>query len=110
MRCLCNFKPSHLPRVPEKFWMAVLGRTARLNGGTGVYDGIMAKRTGWSWVIVAAFATVISGNAQSLSNQSLTGKYYFRHVSLGTDGVNPGSLTDPRTLSGSMSFDGSGNY
>ena len=42
--------------------------------------------------------------------KALSGKYYFRHLSLGTDGVNPGSLTDPRTLTGSITFDGSGHY
>ena len=48
--------------------------------------------------------------AQTLSNKDLKGNFYFRHVSLGTDGVNPGNLTDARSLFGSITFDGSGNY
>jgi uncharacterized protein (TIGR03437 family) len=48
--------------------------------------------------------------AQTLSNKDLRGNFYFRHVSLGTDGVNPGNLTDARSLFGSISFDGSGGY
>jgi hypothetical protein len=110
LRCLCNSKPSHLPRVPEKFSSAVQGVAARLNRRTGVYDGIMAKLTGWSGVIFAGLLSSLSSDAQSLNNQILTGKYYFRHISLGTDGVNPGTLTDPRTLMGTLTFDGSGHY
>ena len=48
--------------------------------------------------------------AQTLSNKDLKGSFYFRHLSLGTDGVNPGNLTDARSLFGSITFDGSGNY
>ncbi len=48
--------------------------------------------------------------AQTLSNKDLKGNYYFRHVSLGTDGVSPGNLTDARSLFGSITFDGSGGY
>jgi uncharacterized protein (TIGR03437 family) len=48
--------------------------------------------------------------AQTLNNQSLKGSFYFRHVSLGTDGVNPGNLTDARSLFGSITFDGTGGY
>jgi len=47
-------------------------------------------------------------SAQTLNNQSLTGKYFFRHVSLGLDGS--GNLKDPRSLLGAMTFDGNGNY
>lgn len=47
-------------------------------------------------------------SAQTLSNQTLNGKYFFRHVSLGMDVA--GSLTDPRSLIGTMTFDGKGNY
>ena len=61
-------------------------------------------------MILAGLLSVLSSPAQTLSNQSLTGKYYFRHLSLGTDGVNPGSLPDPRTLMGAITFDGSGHY
>ncbi|MGD0776332.1 MAG: IPT/TIG domain-containing protein [Candidatus Solibacter sp.] len=70
----------------------------------------MPKLEGWNRVILAGLLSVLSCPAQTLSNQSLSGKYYFRHLSLGTDGVNPGNLTDPRTLMGTMTFDGSGHY
>ena len=70
----------------------------------------MTKLAGWSWVILAGLLTALSGPAQTLSNQSLSGKYYFRHLSLGTDGVNPGNLPDPRTLMGTITFDGTGHY
>ena len=70
----------------------------------------MPKFAGWSWVILAGLLGVLSSPAQTLSNQSLSGKYYFRHISLGTDGVKPGSLPDPRTLMGTITFDGSGHY
>jgi uncharacterized protein (TIGR03437 family) len=76
---------------------------------TGVYDGSMRKRTGWIWV---ALLVVWEGSlfAQTLGNQTLTGKYYFRHVSLGTNGVSATSLTDGRSLIGTITFDGSGKY
>jgi len=47
-------------------------------------------------------------SAQVLGNQSLTGKYFFRYVSLGLDGS--GNLTDPRSLLGAITFSGSGTY
>jgi uncharacterized protein (TIGR03437 family) len=61
-------------------------------------------------VILAGLLCVCPGFAQVLNTQSLSGKYYFRHVSLGTDGANPGGLTDPRTLMGAITFDGAGGY
>jgi uncharacterized protein (TIGR03437 family) len=70
----------------------------------------MTKLPGWQRVILAGLLSVFPLFAQVLNNQSLSGKYYFRHLSLGTDGVNPGSFTDPRTLLGSITFDGSGHY
>jgi uncharacterized protein (TIGR03437 family) len=70
----------------------------------------MTKLTGWGWVILAGLLSAVPVSAQTLNNQSLSGKYYFRHISLGTDGVNPGSFTDARTLMGSIAFDGSGGY
>ena len=41
-------------------------------------------------------------SAQTLTNQSLTGKYFFRQVSLGTD--SSGNLTDARSLLGAITF------
>ena len=65
----------------------------------------MRKRTGWIWL---ALPMILAGPffAQTLGNQTLTGKYYFRHVSLGTDGVSPSNLTDARSLIGTITFDG----
>src|SRR5579871_3293014 len=59
------------------------------------------------FLVAGVFWAVIAG-AQTLSNQSLSGKYFFRHVSLGTDAN--GNLTDARSLLGSMTFDGAGHY
>ena len=70
----------------------------------------MTKVPGWKWVILASLFSVPPVSAQVLTNQSLSGKYYFRHLSLGTDGVNLGNLTDPRTLFGSITFDGAGHF
>jgi uncharacterized protein (TIGR03437 family) len=70
----------------------------------------MTKLPGWQRVILAGLLSVFPLFAQVLNNQSLTGNYYFRHLSLGTDGVHPGNFTDPRTLFGSINFDGSGHY
>jgi uncharacterized protein (TIGR03437 family) len=53
-------------------------------------------------------AAIPPASAQTLSNQSLSGKYFFRQVSLGLDGS--GNLTDPRSLLGTMTFDGNGSY
>jgi uncharacterized protein (TIGR03437 family) len=64
----------------------------------------------WGWVIVAGLAIAVPISAQTLGNQSLTGKYFFRHISFRTDGRNPQSLTDARTLMGSITFDGAGHY
>ena len=55
--------------------------------------------------MIAAGAPI---SAQTLNNQSLSGKFFFRHVSLGTD--TSGNLTDPRSLIGAITFDGSGHY
>src|SRR5271155_2045515 len=51
-------------------------------------------------------ASVIS--AQTLTNQSLSGKFFFRYVSIGSD--SSGNATDPRSLLGTITFDGNGNY
>src|ERR1019366_1683596 len=66
------------------------------------------NRTGFVWAMFSMLAAAMPAPAQSLSNQSLSGKYFFRHVSLGLDGS--GNLTDPRSLLGAISFDGNGNY
>jgi len=47
--------------------------------------------------------------AQTPNNQALNGKYFFRQVSLGTSaaGLN---LTDPRSLLGTITFDGTSHF
>ncbi len=72
-----------------------------------VYDLVMTKRTGYLWVGFGLLAAA-SLSAQTLNNQSLGGKYFFRQVSLGTD--TAGNLTDPRSLQGVLTFDSNGNY
>jgi uncharacterized protein (TIGR03437 family) len=47
-------------------------------------------------------------SAQTLSKQSLSGKFFFRYVSIGSD--SSGNATDPRSLLGTITFDGSGGY
>src|ERR1035437_8735071 len=69
----------------------------------------MTKPAGWGWVILAGLLYAVSSPEQTLSNQSLSGKYYFRHVSLGTNSPSPASL-QALTLMGSITFNGSGRY
>src|SRR5690349_19404863 len=59
-------------------------------------------------LVLAGYAFASLAGAQTLNNQSLTGKYFFRHISLGTD--VSGNLTDARSLLGAMTFDGAGHY
>ena len=43
--------------------------------------------------------------AQTLNNQSLTGKYFFRHLALATDGSSVTNFGDSRSLIGTITFD-----
>src|SRR5438270_13305242 len=63
---------------------------------------------GRGFLAVAALLFVSSIPAQIVNNQSLNGKYFFRHVSLGTDAG--GNLTDARSLLGAITFDSAGHY
>lgn len=65
-------------------------------------------RLKWAVILPAVVLSALPSAAQTLSDQSLSGKFFFRHVSLGTDAF--GNLTDPRSLLGAMIFDGAGNY
>lgn len=57
--------------------------------------------------VLAAFAMLAAlASAQVSSNQSLNGKYYFRHVLLITDGT--ANIIDSRTAFGTVNFDGNG--
>src|ERR1039458_10760778 len=46
----------------------------------------MGHRTGFVWGVLTLLAAAMPAPAQTLSNQSLSGQYFFRHVSLGLDG------------------------
>jgi uncharacterized protein (TIGR03437 family) len=69
----------------------------------------MIMRTGYV-VCVLACGTGIAADAQTLNNQALNGKYYFKHISLGTDGSSVTNFTDARSLLGVITFDGSGHF
>ena len=49
-----------------------------------------------------------TGFGQVLSNSSLTGKYFVRHVEFTTDANN--NATDARSIFGTITFNGAGNY
>ena len=68
----------------------------------------MNKQTGWGWWLLAGLMVAWQAHAQTLTNQSLNGKFYFRQMSLGTDGS--GSITDARSILGTITFDGSGHF
>src|SRR3954466_13054767 len=64
----------------------------------------MVRLTGWVLLVAAQGL----GTAQVLNNQFLTGKYYFRQISLGADAQ--GAIVDARSLLGSMTFDAVGRF
>ena len=55
--------------------------------------------------MAAVLLVALSVSAQTMDNKSLTGKYFFRHLSLAA-----GNVGDARTLTGAVTFDGSGNF
>ncbi|MBZ5590888.1 MAG: hypothetical protein LAP39_01530 [Acidobacteriia bacterium] len=59
---------------------------------------------GGAWLLLLAGAVL----GQTGNNQSLNGKYYFRHLLFTTDASE--TITDIRSLWGSITFDGSGHY
>lgn len=56
------------------------------------------------WLALA----VLPAGAQVLGSQSLSGKYYFRHLSLGA--TDQGGIANLRSLYGSVTFNGAGRY
>src|SRR5579862_9658019 len=66
----------------------------------------------WSAGLVCALLAALYStsvvSAQTLSNQSLSGKFFFRYVSIGSD--SSGNATDPRSALGTITFNGSGSY
>ncbi|MEO7144151.1 MAG: hypothetical protein ABI165_11705, partial [Bryobacteraceae bacterium] len=64
-----------------------------------------------NWAALAGMALILAipvARGQVSSNSSLTGKYFFRHVLFATSGS--GSLTDARSASGTLTFDGNGGF
>ena len=70
----------------------------------------MHKRTGCWGILLAGLWAALALNGQTPNNQILSGKYYFRQLSIGTDGSHAGTLTDARSVIGTINFDGSGHY
>ena len=68
----------------------------------------MRRLTGWVCAIAAGILANGPIFAQTLGNKDLSGKYFLRQISLGTDVA--GNLTDPRSLIGAITFDGSGHF
>src|SRR3569832_1767504 len=64
----------------------------------------MIRLTGWASIAFLA----VAGHAQVLSNQYLTGKYYFRQIAVGTD--SKGGVVTPQSLSGTLTFSGTGTF
>ena len=62
-------------------------------------------KTGWLLLIAAALC-----QGQISTNQSLSGKYFFRQVMLTTDGSSVPNVTNTTSGEGSITFDGNGNF
>jgi len=67
------------------------------------------KRLKSGWLLWAS-ACAVAGWGQVSSNQSLTGKYYFREVLLVTDGSSIPNVTNAFSGQGTLTLDGSGNF
>ncbi len=68
----------------------------------------MKRLSGSFCLLAAGLLPAALAPAQTLGNASLNGKFYFRQVSLGTDAT--GSITDPRSILGTVTFDGAGRF
>src|SRR5690349_21109536 len=68
---------------------------------------MMTNGMGWLGVALG-FLAALGLSAQTLNNQSLSGRYFFRQISLGADAA--GNLADPRSLQGSITFDSAGKF
>jgi uncharacterized protein (TIGR03437 family) len=66
----------------------------------------MGLQAGWAAAAVLAVSTLLP--AQTLTNQTITGRYFFRQTSLTTD--SGGSVTDARSIIGAITFNGSGGF
>jgi len=67
----------------------------------------MAVRAGAGLVLLFVLLAAVLA-AQTISNHNLSGKYYFCELLFSTDGSE--NITDIRSLSGSINFDGTGNF
>src|SRR4051812_42842237 len=61
-----------------------------------------------AYLLWAAALCCAAASAQVSGNQSLTGKYYFRHLLLSADAA--ANVTEARCGSGIITFDGKGAY
>src|SRR6185503_21374299 len=64
----------------------------------------MVRVCGGAWFLIL----LGSMTAQTFNNQALNGKFYFRHLMFTTD--TSANITDIRSLSGAITFDGLGNF
>jgi uncharacterized protein (TIGR03437 family) len=65
-------------------------------------------KTNWLCLMAAGAATVAWG--QVSTNQSLSGKYFFRQVMLVTDESTSPNVTSSLSGAGTLTFDGNGNF
>jgi len=87
--------------------------TASFNAATGAVTTkvaaiITAALNGANQTITLALLPPQPAVSQTLGSSTLAGSYFVRQVSLGID--NAGTLTDPRSVIGTLTFDGAGNY
>ena len=59
-------------------------------------------------VLILVFLCGLTAQSQTLSNSTLSGKYYFRHVQFTVDAA--GTVTDARSAGGVITFNSIGNY
>jgi uncharacterized protein (TIGR03437 family) len=62
-----------------------------------------------SWLLLIA-AAAVAAEGQISTNQSLSGKYFFRQVMLVTDGSTSPNVTNTTSGEGSITFDGNGGF
>jgi uncharacterized protein (TIGR03437 family) len=63
-----------------------------------------------NWLLLIAAGAATAAWGQTSSNQSLNGKYFFRQVMLVTDGGASPNVTNTLSGSGTLTFDGNGNF
>ncbi len=58
--------------------------------------------------LLLGFCCLSALSAQLLSNATLSGKYFVRHIEFTTNSAN--GITDARSIIGIITFDGAGHY